>query len=299
MSPSTSPTGRTDRTVLITGATGGIGRAAAVHFAAQGIRVFATGRKLELLRALEKEVGDPARLQGLVLDVNDAASIAAAVAKVDEQTDGAGIDVLVNNAGYGLIGPLLDIGDEALRAQFDTNVFGLMAVTRAFVPAMIRKRRGRIVNVGSIAGRLTMPFMGAYNASKFAVESLSDALRMELHPFGIDVSVIEPGPIATAFSSTSVGLLGEIDAGASLYAPILADADRMHRSADRLNSPVEVVVRAIHEAAIDDAPRARYVVPGSMAAMLWAARATPTRLLDAILRRALGLTTKKLLAAKE
>ncbi len=298
MSPSTSPTGHTDRTVLITGATGGIGRAAAVHFAAQGVRVFATGRKLELLGALEKEVGDPARLQGIVLDVNDAASIAAAVAKIDEQTEGAGIDVLVNNAGYGLIGPLLDISDEKLRAQFDTNVFGLMAVTRAFVPAMVRKRRGRIVNVGSIAGRLTMPFMGAYNASKFAVEALSDALRMELQPFGIDVSIIEPGPIATGFSSTSMGTVEELDASASLYAPILAEADKFHRGADRFNSPVEVVVRAIHEAALEDGPRARYVVPGSLQLMIWAAKATPTRMLDAMLRRVLGLTTKKLSASR-
>ena len=183
---------------------------------------------------------------------------------MNELTDGQGIDVLVNNAGYGLIGPLLDVSDEQMRAQFDTNVFGLMAVTRAFVPGMVAQRRGRIVNVGSIAGRVAMPFMGAYNASKFAVEALSDALRMELQPFGIDVSIIEPGPIATAFSSASMGLVGGLDAQRSLYAPILADADKLHHGADRFNSPVEVVVRAIHEAAIDDDPRARYVVPGSM-----------------------------------
>src|SRR5262249_61673087 len=129
--------------------------------------------------------------------VTDAASIAAAVAEVDRLTDGHGVDVLVNNAGFAAVCPLSEMSDADLRAQFETNVFGLMAVTRAFLPKMRARGSGRIVNVSSSGGRGTFPLMGAYHAPKYAVEALSHALRPELRALGMQGSVIRPGPIRT------------------------------------------------------------------------------------------------------
>jgi short-subunit dehydrogenase len=143
----------------------------------------------------------------LTLDVTSATSLA--VATLERRTKGYGIDVLVNNAGYGLVGPLETIDDADLRAQFDTNVFGLMAVTRAFLPAMRDRRAGRIINVSSVGGRMTFPLMGAYHASKYALEALSDALRLELLPMGVHVSLIEPGPIRTEFNDRAMEWAGK------------------------------------------------------------------------------------------
>src|ERR1700733_9145953 len=168
--------------ILITGATAGIGRHAALHLAHAGHRVIATGRRKDALAALAKEAKGT-KLETMELDVTVASSIEAAKAEVDKRTDGYGLDVLVNNAGYGLMGPLEEISDADLRAQYDTNVFGLVAMTRAFLPQMRLRGSGRIVNVSSMGGRMTFPFMGAYNSTKYAIESMSDALRMELAPF--------------------------------------------------------------------------------------------------------------------
>ena len=200
------------KTFLITGATAGIGRHAALHLAKAGHRVFATGRREPALRDLQDEAGD-LDLVTFRLDVNDPRSIAAAVELIDDKTDERGIDVLVNNAGYGLVAPLALVSDGDLRAQFDTNVFGLMAVTRAFLPKMMVRRSGRIINVSSVGGQQAFPLMAAYNASKFAVESLSDGLRWELAPFGIKVSIIEPGPIKTEFGDVAMGTFNRYSRG--------------------------------------------------------------------------------------
>jgi short-subunit dehydrogenase len=280
--------------ILITGATAGIGRAAALHFAERGMQVFATGRNVELLDALEKEVGDPARLRVVRLDVNDLASIEAAETFVAEATAGEGLDALVNNAGYGLLGPISEVTDAQMRAQFDTNVFGLLNVTRAFLPAMIRRRAGRIVNVGSVAGRITTPFMGAYNASKYAVEAISDALRMELQPLDIQVAIVEPGPIKTAFTGTAMSGVDAQDRAGSPYRDILAESDKLTAKFDGFSAPVDVVTRAIHEAVTSASPKARYVVPGSFATMLWATRFVPTSLVDAIQRKLTGIQRKRI-----
>jgi NAD(P)-dependent dehydrogenase (short-subunit alcohol dehydrogenase family) len=280
----------TKQTILITGATSGIGRDAAVYLASRGHRVFACGRNERALAELRAEDG----ITALALDVTSPASIAAAKAEVDRLTDGAGVDVLINNAGYGLMGPLEMLSDDDVRAQFETNVFGLLAVTRAFLPAMRERRSGRILNVSSVGGRITFPLGGAYHATKYAVEAMSDALRMEVRQFGIEVVLIEPGYIKTGFTSTSVSLLERYKDGGSPYAAVLAQADGIEGKLERFAAEPRAVSRAIERAITSRRPRARYVAPWINAFGPWFRQWMPTRLLDWVLRRATGLTPRAL-----
>lgn len=277
--------------VLITGATAGIGRRTALDLARAGHRVFATGRREAALASLKAEAAGTS-LETLVLDVTSAASIEAARAAILAATDGHGVDALVNNAGYGLIGPLEELTDAQVRAQFETNVFGLMAVTRAFLPAMRARGAGRVINVSSVGGRMTFPLMGAYNATKYAVESLSDALRVELKPFGVHVSLIEPGSIRTEFAEVSVGTVRV--APGSPYAPVLSRADDIKKQFDDMAVGPEVISRVIRRAIEDRAPLARYVAPFSGRVMLWFMSTMPTWLTDAVMGRAMGLTAARL-----
>ncbi len=283
------------KTILITGATAGIGRHAALHLARDGHRVFATGRNLHALAALAAEAAKQAlALETVLLDVTDAVSLMAAREEILGRTAGAGIDILINNAGYGLTGPLEEVSDSDLRAQFDTNVFGLMAVTRAFLPEMRARGAGRVVNVASTAGRMSMPFMGAYTATKFAVESLSDALRMELRPAGIEVVIIEPGPIRTEFAGRAASFIGQYRREGSPYAAVLTRASDIQTRMDRYSAGPEVVTRAIRRAIGARRPAARYVAPFSSRLVLRLVLLMPTRLSDWILRTALGLDQKAL-----
>jgi NAD(P)-dependent dehydrogenase (short-subunit alcohol dehydrogenase family) len=190
------------QSILITGATSGIGRDAALRLARAGHLVLAGGRRPDALAALARDARG--RLEPVTLDVTDPASVAAARALVERRTGGRGLDVLVNNAGYALPGPLEALAERDLRELFDTNVFGLLAVTRAFVPAMRERGQGRVVNVGSIMGRVAMPLLGAYNATKHAVAAMTETLRMELAPFGITVVLVEPGAVRTGFASRAL-----------------------------------------------------------------------------------------------
>jgi short-subunit dehydrogenase len=283
----------TTKTILITGATAGIGRHAALHLARRGHHVIATGRNEKALAALAAS-GASLRLDTVRLDVTDAESIARAVFEVDRLTEGRGLDVLVNNAGYGHAGAIADLGDEDLRAQFETNVFGLMAVTRAFLPRMLARRAGRIVNLSSIGGRITMPFFGAYHASKYAVEALSDSLRLELVPFGVDVSIVEPGPIRSEFSNRSVEVINKVSRPDSPWAAVYARAEEVQAMSDRNAFDPIHTSRAIEKAATARRPRVRYVVPGRLAPVLALLRALPARLVDALMRRAIGMTPRRL-----
>jgi short-subunit dehydrogenase len=274
-------------TVLITGATQGIGRHAALALTARGHRVIASGRNreaLETLRVQEKAI------DVVQLDVTDVASIADATREVDRLTDGRGIDVLVNNAGYGLVGPLAEITDAKLREQFEVNVFGLMSVTRTFLPKMIARGSGRVLNVSSVSGRISLPLFGAYHASKWALETMSDSLRMELRPFGVHVVVIEPGTIRTEFVDRSRREANAVENPGSPYAPAYA---RVGQMADRLMAQAvgpEVISRAILRATEARRPKARYVAPFHAMVGLHLLRALPTWLTDAVMIRMTGLS---------
>lgn len=287
------------KTILITGATAGIGRHAALELVRLGHHVLATGRRENALDDLAREARGIAasggKLDTLRLDVTDDHAVEASVARVMELTDGKGIDVLVNNAGYGQMGPLESVSSADLRKQFETNVFGLMAVTRAYVPQMRKRGGGRVINVGSIGGRFTFPLMGAYNATKYAVESLSDALRCELGPFGIDVAIVEPGPIKTEFNDRAMDTIDAERMSASPYAPVLKHAEQFKTRFESRAAGPEVTTRAIVHAATARRPKVRYVVPPMLAMVLTILAILPTRLVDAGMRLAAGLTKKRLL----
>lgn len=266
--------------VLITGCSTGVGRAAAIMFQAAGFVTFATARNpatLEELRA--------AGCRTLALDVTDEVSRQAAVETIERQFGSIGI--LVNNAGYGQYGPLEEISLEAMRRQFETNVFGAMRLSQLVLPGMRRAGRGRIITVSSVAGRVSIIGGGVYHASKFALEALADALRPEVEPFGIDVVNVLPGPIATQFETTLLRTIPNSDAG-SAYRPFKKNlARRMHRFLTPGGFGVmtaEHVARVVFKASTVSRPRPRYSV-GFIAKLGPFGRAlVPDRLVDRVTR---------------
>jgi len=268
------------KAVLITGCSTGIGRATAERLARGGRRVYATARRPESIRELE---GSGCSV--LALDVCDEASMRAAVDEV-EKREGA-VGVLVNNAGYGSEGPLEEVPLEEVRRQFETNVFGLIRLTQLVLPGMRRQRSGRIVNLSSMGGRMTLPGGGVYHATKYAVEALSDALRFEVRGFGIDVVVIEPGAIKTEFGPTAIA---KIDASAipgSPYASFreaLKGLIRGEGSTGALAGEADDVARAIERAVDARRPRTRYPVTAGARILMGLRRWLPDRGFDAFLR---------------
>lgn len=199
------------KVILITGCSSGIGFDVAITLAKRGHRVIATCRKQEDLKKLQL-LG----LEVVILDLNDPSSIDFAVNSVLKITNGK-LDILVNNAGYGQVGALEDVPYDVLVDQFKTNVFGLMELSRLVIPVMRRQNHGRIINISSVLGLISLPLKGAYNASKYAVEGLSDTLRLELKSAGIHVITIEPGPIESLWSHTLTDTFKNIDVQNSVY----------------------------------------------------------------------------------
>ena len=228
------------------------------------------------------------------LDVTDEASIRRAREATLDMTDGEGIDVLVNNAGYGALGPTELVTDDDLRAQYDVNVFGVMAVTRAFLPEMRARGAGRIVNVSSVGGLCTMPLFGVYSSTKFALEALSDALRMELAPFGLHVSVIEPGVVHTGFHDRLMREVAKYRTADSPYAPVLEDVEAIQRVSEKTGVDPACVSRAIERAATARRPKARYVAPRRAQGAVGVLNALPTRWSDFLMRSASGFTRRRL-----
>jgi len=244
--------------LLITGCSSGIGKATALRLQRSGAwTVFATARRQETLADLAA-----AGCRTLALDVTDEASMQAAVAAV-EASHGV-VSVLVNNAGYQQTGAIETVAMEDMRRQFETNVFGLMRLVQLVAPGMRRQGWGRIVNVSSMGGKLTIPGGGAYHASKHAVEALSDALRFELAPFGVDVVVIEPGLIRTEFAAAAINSI-EAHQETGPYADFNASIRPAYASMERsptalIVSPADDVAKAIARAIGAARPRTRYRV---------------------------------------
>jgi NAD(P)-dependent dehydrogenase (short-subunit alcohol dehydrogenase family) len=274
--------------VLVTGATAGIGRFLSLDLARRGHRVFATGRRADALESLKKEAEEQGiKIVPVVLDVTDESTIEAAAKTVHEACGGA-LDVLINNAGYGQAGPLAEMDDKTLRRQFDTNVFGVMSVTRAFLPLMMHQRAGTIINVSSTGGLLTAPMMGAYHASKYALEAMSDALRMELSPFGIRVVVVEPGPIKSEITGRTLAGIPEGQEG-SAYAAVLAKSDELGARMMKMSAGPEHVAKAVRKAIFSRWPRARYIAPSWHALPFMLLPFVPQRLIDLVFKSLLGL----------
>ncbi len=262
---------------LITGCSSGIGLALARAFRQAGHNVWATARRPADVERLAGE-GFHARQ----LDVNDEPAVAALAAELP------GLDILINNAGYGAMGPLLDGGVAGMRQQFETNVFAIVGVTRALFP-LLRASRGLVVNIGSVSGVLTTPFAGAYCASKAAVHGLSDALRMELAPFGVRVMEVQPGAIDTQFASNASREAEQVIAEGSPWWPLQAQIRaRATASQDRPTSAVVFADRLL--AAVEKPVPARLVRIGNGSrALPWLERWVPKGLLEGILKRKFGL----------
>jgi NAD(P)-dependent dehydrogenase (short-subunit alcohol dehydrogenase family) len=244
--------------IVITGASSGIGEACAVHFDKKGFRVFAGVRKASDGEALREKTSD--RLTPLVMDVTDPESIADAVGHIERKE----ISGLVNNAGIAVSGPIELIPIPRLREQLEVNVIGQVAVTQAFMP-LLRNGRGRIVNIGSIAGRSALPFTGPYSASKYALEAITDALRMELREWGMSVSIIEPGAVRTPIWDKSLkradDMLQEISSeGLDLYRYMLGKMRKAAEHQAHAGCPVEDVVQAVDHAMTSPKPKTRYVI---------------------------------------
>lgn len=282
----------TQKSVLITGATDGLGKATALLLAERGYRVFAAGRSAEKraqLDALAREKKLP--LETLELDVDEDASVQRAVAGVLARA--GAIDVLINNAGVNFTATVEDLRMEDWRRQFETNVFGVLRVTKALLPHMRERRRGRILMVSSVSGFLTPPTQGAYSSSKHALEGMSNALRLELYPFGIEVILIQPGYIVTGIQKAAAELSKPYwdkmknSPYASLYERFLAS---VNVSRAKSKSTPEDCARVMLRAIETSRPKPRYGVTGLATVAKWLKRLLSDSAADAIFRRRYGIT---------
>ena len=282
------------KTVLITGASSGIGRATALLLARHGFRVLAGVRKPTDGDTLREAGGD--RVRPVFLDVTAASSIASAAAQVQEVTGEVGLDGLVNNAGAGLCAPMEYVSLESVQRLFEVNVFGQLAVTQAMLP-MLRRARGRIVNIGSVGARVALPFGGALCATKSALASFNDALRLELHPFGIRVCLIEPASISTPAVDKTLGdpeatIRAMPDDGSTRYGEMLRAFIRRAYDREKHGSPPEVVARTVLEAMTAARPRARYLAGKDARRLVTLPRIVPRHLLDRVALRLFGLPSR-------
>jgi NAD(P)-dependent dehydrogenase (short-subunit alcohol dehydrogenase family) len=274
-----------ERVALVTGASSGIGAATARRLLDRGFVTYVAARRVDRLDGLVA-----AGARALSLDVTDDGSRREAIESIMAET--GRIDVLVNNAGYGSYGAVEDVPAEDVRAQFDVNLFGAAELIRLVLPQMRERRSGTIVNVTSMGGRMYTPFGGWYHASKFGLEALSDCLRTELAPFGIDVVVVEPGAIRTEWGAIAAERLRATSAGGPYERQAEATARNLAAgSADNtlLASPPSVVADAIGRAVTARRPKTRYVVGVGARPLIFARTVLPDRVFDKVIKLVVGL----------
>ena len=280
-----------NRAVVITGASTGIGAACALHLDRLGFVVFAGVRKSEDGVVLQKAGSD--RLVPLELDVTDRTTIQKSHAVVFEASKDRGLFGLINNAGIAVVGPLEAVPISDLRQQLEVNVIGQVAVTQAFLP-LIRQARGRIINMGSIAGRAATPLMGPYSASKFALEAITDALRLEVQQWGIHVSIIEPGAIATPIWNKSAIEAAERETAIetelrALYKPVVAAVRKVVGEASKRAISPDAVAKVVEAALTLPNPKTRYLVGTDAKLRALMAKLLPDRISDKLLTAILKL----------
>ena len=268
--------------VLVTGAARGIGKSIVEYLAAQGWDVIAGVRSQQDAEAVTK--ADPQRISAVILDVTDAGHIAALADALPER-----LDAIVNNAGIAVGGAMETLTADEWRKQLEVNVIGQLAVTQAVLPRL-RQSRGRIVFISSVNGRLSMPLVGAYAASKFALEAAADALRMELSPWKIPVVIVEPAQTDTDMWRTADSMVAELEAGLTpehrdLYAKHIAGMKKMIPMSQKMAVPAEKVSAVVEEALTARRPRARYVVGLANRVQVVLMTNLPTRARDLVLRR--------------
>ncbi len=271
------------RTALVTGASSGIGEETARRLQGLGYTVYGAARRTDRLEKLAAEGVRP-----LAMDVTDDASMTAGIARIIEET--GRIDVLVNNAGYGSYGAIEDVPIDEARRQFEVNLFGLGRLVQLVTPHMRGQKSGTIINISSMGGRLTTPLGGWYHATKYAVEALSDALRMELKPFGIDVVLVEPGGIRTEWAGIAADHLEETAEGSAYSDQIRAVAGSMrNESVQRRQSPPSVIANTVERIVTARKPRTRYAVGFMAKPLITARRVLPDRAFDRVISAALGV----------
>ena len=272
-------------TVLITGASAGIGRATALYMAERGYSVIGTSRSAARLEELESEASRRnLSFTAVELDINSEEAVGRELPRIIERH--GTIDVLVNNAGYGLWGPVESLSLIELRAQFETNLFAAIGLIKAVVPAMVREGRGTIINVSSILGRMGTPFNGGYAATKFALEGISESLRVELGPLGVRVAVVEPGLFRTDFLRNQV-IAEAADSEELPYRPFIERYRAKHSRFERrlATDPIKVA-EVIHKIARSRRPAFRHPVGLEARLGILGARLLPERLFHAMLSRA-------------
>jgi NAD(P)-dependent dehydrogenase (short-subunit alcohol dehydrogenase family) len=271
------------RAVLVTGCSSGIGKATALRLAEKGYKVWATARKREAIADLAEK-----GCRTLSLDVTSERSMVEAVRAVEAE-DGA-VGVLVNNAGYSQSGAVEAVPLERVRAQFDTNVFGLVRLIQLVLPGMRAQRWGRIVNLSSMGGRLVFPGGGYYHATKYAVEAISDALRFEVRGFGVAAILVEPGLIKSGFGDAAVHAMGAPSGDGDPYTTFHAEVARATKESyekgflSKLTGTPDDVARVIEKAIARDRPKARYTVAGSAKLLLGQRALLTDRAWDRFLR---------------